>query len=100
MEIAKTSMLELGRIQAEMFMANNYSYCEILVKASCPRTILVMAYNRLVRESKLVPIEDLLQEQKEQAWETAKELAKGRLGRNALVDLVKSLLAIEYFLNV
>lgn len=54
MEIAKTDMLYLGRKQAEMFVANNDVYCEVLVKASCPRTILVMNYNRLVRENKIV----------------------------------------------
>jgi hypothetical protein len=34
------------------------------------------------------------------AYDTAKDIAKGRLGRAELVELVKALVAIEYFLEL
>lgn len=96
----KNDMLDLGQKQAALFTANNLAYCEILVTCECPRHILVSAYRCLVRLGKLAPIEDLLQEQKEVAWQTAKDIAKGRMGQKALVEVVQALLTIEYFLNL
>jgi hypothetical protein len=93
-------MLDLGRKQAQLFLANNVVYCELLVTCDCPREILVMTYHGLVRREKITPIEDMLQEQKETAWQTAKDIANGRLGRKALVEVVQALLVIEYFLNL
>lgn len=93
-------MMDLGRQQVELFLSNNVTYCEILVTCCCPRHILLMAYQRLVRLRKLTPIEDMLREQKEVAWATAKDIAKGRLGKKDLIEVVQALLTIEYFLNL
>lgn len=100
MNPAKSHMLELGRQQAQLFLANNILYCEILVTSSCPRHILLLAYENLVRQRKLTPIEDLLLVHKQTAWETAKEIAKDRMDRKGLIEVVKALLTIEYFLNL
>lgn len=100
MVLDKTDMLGLGQLQAQLFVSNNVAYCETLVTCDCPRKILVMTYERLVRQRKIIPIEDMLQDQKQTAWDTAKEIAKGRLGRKALVEVVQALLTIEYFLNL
>jgi hypothetical protein len=100
MVASKTDMLELGRKQAKLFLDNNVAYCEILVVATCPREILRIAYHTLLRQGKLSPIEDLLQQEKETAWATAKDIARGRLGRKALVEVVQALLVIEYFLTL
>lgn len=100
MNLAKTDMLGLGQLQAQLFVGNNVVYCETLIICDCPRKILGMIYVRLVRQHKIIAIEDMLQEQKQIAWDTAKEIAKGRLGRKALVEVVQALLTIEYFLNL
>jgi hypothetical protein len=91
--------LQLGRQQAEIFVSNNVAYCEILVTCSCPRTILLYAYNHLVYLQKITPIEELLLDDKQFAWETAKDIAKGRLSRKSLIELVQALVALNYFLN-
>lgn len=91
--------MELARKQAGLFNTDNAAYCNILVNASCSRHILVIAYHHLVYQNKIVPIEDLLQADKEQAWATAKDMADGRLNKINLILLVKALMALEYFLN-
>lgn len=97
---ASHDMLDLGRKQAQLFLSDNLTYCEFLVCCDCPRAILVMAYFRLVKERKLTAIEDMLLSEKETAWQTAKDIAQGRLGRRPLVEVVKALLVIEYFLKL
>lgn len=96
----KIEFLDLGRKQAELFTSNNLAYCENLVTCSCPREILLLAYFRLVRERKIIPYEDLLQPDKDKARQLTLDIAKGRLNDRQLRELVKSLLAIEYFLNL
>ncbi len=93
-------MLDLGQKQAQLFLANNVAYCEVLVTCACPRHILLSAYSQLVRLQIIAPIEDLRQEEKENAWQTAKDIAQGRLGRKDLIEVVQALLTIEYFLNL
>lgn len=100
MKVAGMNLLELGQKQVEIFLAHKANYCEILVTCACPRHILVMAYENLVRQFKIAPVEDMLLQDKEFAWGKAKEIAKGRLGKKELVEIVKALVAIEYFLNL
>lgn len=100
MATATFDMLELGRKEAESFKTNNVAYCEVLVTCTAQRNILRMAYNQLVHRKKVTPIEDMLLADKTTAYNTAKEIAKDRLGRGALIELVKALIAIEYFLNL
>lgn len=96
----KNDTLELGRKQAELFMTNNVVYCEILVTCSCPRHILVRAYQYLVLTNKIVALEDMLTSDQKAAGEIAKSFVNGRLERKELIEVVKALLAIEYFLNL
>lgn len=100
MVLAKTDMLDLGRKQAQLFTANNVAYGETLVTCYCPRDILLKCYYGLVRRGKVTAIEDMLQQEKETAWETAKDLAKGRLRIKELKDVVRALVTLEYFLNL
>lgn len=96
----KSDILELGRKQAQLFSSGNVVYCETLVTCYCPREILLKAYYALVRRGKITAIEDMLQHEKEMAWDTAKDIAKDRLGIKALKDVVRALVAIEYFLTL
>lgn len=100
MLLEKSEILDLGRRQALLFQADNLGYCERLITTDYPRQFLSKVYWVLVRREKIIPKEDMLQDQKELSWQTAKEIAKGRLGRKDLVELVHALLAIEYFLNL
>jgi hypothetical protein len=97
---AVPSFLELGRKQTVFFTVDNVLYCEVLVSADSCRSILVGCYSTLVRLGKLIPIENLRQSEKEVAWQTAKNIAKGRLGKKAMIELVQALMALEYFLNL
>jgi hypothetical protein len=93
-------MLDLARKEVESFKANNLAYCEVLVTCTTQRNILRMGYNLLVHRKKIVPIEEMTLAAKTTAYETAKDIAKGRLGRPGLIELVKALIVIEYFLNL
>lgn len=93
-------MLQLGQKQAQVFTASNVAYCEMLVDGRTRREILLCCYRCLVRTKRLRPIEELSQEQKVLAWQTAKYIAKGRMGQKSLVEVVQALLTIEYFLNL
>ncbi len=95
----KSSFLELGRKQAQLFTENNVAYCEVLVTCSCPRHILLQSYYRLVREGKITAYEDLVQATQEDARQMTLDIAKGRMSNKELRELAKALLAIEYFLT-
>jgi hypothetical protein len=94
------TILDLGAKQAEMFSKDHLVYAELLVTANAPRLILSYCYSALCRLGKIPPIEGLLLEQKYVLWETAKEFSKGRLSETEGVQLVKSLYALEYYLNL
>ena len=100
MTAVKNEMLELGRKQAQMFQDNNLAYCEVLVKDSCNRHILLQTYHILVRREKITAYEDLLADDLEQAREITLDIAKGRLSNKELRELAKALLAIAYFLDL
>jgi hypothetical protein len=100
MKVGGMGMYELGCKQAALFEIDNITYCEVRVTCYTPRQILLYAYHSLVRQRKIIPIEELLIEDKEIAWRTAKEFAKGRLGKKALIEVAQALLTLEYFLNL
>jgi hypothetical protein len=100
MVAVKNDMLELGRKQAQMFQDNNIAFCEVLVKDTCNRHILLHAYRSLVYWRKITAYEDLLQEDLEEARQMTLDIAKGRLSNRELRELAKALLAIAYFLDL
>ena len=100
MNIAGLDLMELGRKQAVLFGMDNVAYCEVLVTCYAPRTILDYAYHKLVRQGKMLAKEDLLVHQKEGVRKIARDIAKKRLGKKAFEELIHSLLALEYFLNL
>lgn len=100
MDFLKKDMIQVGLKQAQVFTASNIAYCEMLVDGRTRREILLCCYRCLVRTKRIRPIEELPQEQKKIAWQTAKDIAQNRLGRKALIEVVQALLTIEYFLNL
>jgi len=94
-----TSLLELGKKQAELFISNNLVYADCLVKFDSCRSIMNTCYRILVNSNEIVPIEEIKKEDKLNIWDTAKELSKDRLDRNQLIELVKALVTLEYFLQ-
>lgn len=97
--MATTSfIMAIGKKQAELFVANNIGYCEFMVTATTPRTILNLVYNYLVRDGKITALENLTLDEKRMSWETAKDFAKGRLNETELIEVVKSLHALEFLL--
>jgi hypothetical protein len=95
-----STWLELGKQQAELFANDNFIFAELLITTECSRGIMVVCYTVLVRTMIIGPIEKMAIEDKQTLWETAKEIAKGRLGENKMIELSKALVSLEYFLNL
>lgn len=91
--------LELARKQVFLFELDNVSYMRTLVNAQSIRNIMIGGYNSLLVGNKLTPIESLPPEQKTTMWETAKEIAVGKLDTEKLIELCKALCCLEYMLN-
>lgn len=92
--------IELGKKQADIFSGNHLAYCELLVTGNSCRKILSYVYGTLCRTGKIVLIENLDIDQKHNLWEMAKDISKDRLGQDELIQLVKSLYSLEYYLNL
>lgn len=90
---------ELGRKQTELFSENHLVYTELLVTASASRMILNYIYGSLARSGKVIPIERVGAENEKILWETPKDISKGRMNETELVQLIKALITLEYYLN-
>lgn len=92
--------LLLAEQQAQLFLKDNIAYSETLVSCKVPRLILLGAYKILVNRQIIKPLEKLTQEEKRICWDTSKDISKGRLSKDELIELAKSLYCLEYFLNL
>ncbi len=92
-------ILDLGKKQSEIFISDNIGYVNSIITCKVPRQILLDCYSVLTRSGILKPIEDMPKEEKRNVWETAKEFAKDRLDKDQLIELVKALISLEYFLQ-
>lgn len=86
--------------QAELFTENNIAYSSTLVTGESTRYIMNSAYRGLVNGNHLVPLELLPKDEKENVWETAKEISAGRLNKAKTIELSKALYCLEYILNL
>lgn len=94
--------IELGRKQVfgtYGFHWNNQNFINCLVKYHYVRWTLTCAYSGLVSSKKMVPIESLPEEDKENLRSMAKYYADGRLKKKELMELIKALITLEYFLQ-
>lgn len=92
--------MELVVYQSKLFNDNNTGYCSTLVGCESIRKMWVVAYNCLVCLKRISPIENLSIEEKTTIWETAKDIASERLGKQEMIELCKSLYTLEYILNL
>lgn len=89
----------LGKQQLEIFEQNCEAYFELLSTAATQRTILSMFYFVSVRSKRIMPIDKLVESDKRDLWESAKEIASGRLDHNQTIELSKCLYTISCFLK-
>lgn len=102
-EIAKAQteyMWELGRKFARQFEWDNIRFTEMLVAAGGTRGLLVWIYCLLRNYKKIVALEDLSKEDKDQMWGLAMDVCQGEhRTRKKMHEIVMAFYALEYFLN-
>ena len=86
----------LGARQVELFESNSPIYLDVFCSGEGIRKILRGYYNELVRDEKVIAIENLEPEYKKQLKETAIEMAKGRLNKEGCIELCKCLQVLSY----
>lgn len=99
MKSLNSTFIEMGRKQAELFHQNNQVYIDCLVKFDSPRHIMLLAYSVLVGSGKLVPVESLPLEDKNQLWILTKEFAAGRMEKTKSLELAKALYTLEHYMQ-
>lgn len=92
--------MDLAIKQAKLFTEDNINYTNALVTCESIRNIWVSAYRGLVRLNYLGPLEGLPTDEKNNVWETAKDIAANRLNLSKTIELCKSLYCLEYVLNL
>lgn len=92
--------MDLAIRQSKLFIEDNVNYMSALVTCPSIRNIWVSAYDALVRLNHLGPLEGLPTSEKNNVWETAKEIAAGRLNNTKTIELSKALYCLEYILNL
>jgi len=99
MEQTENMWVVLGKQQLNIFEQQSEAYFELLVTGLTQRTILSMFYFVSVRSKRLLPIEKLPESDKKDLWESAKDIAAGRLDNNQTIELSKCLYTIQCFLK-
>ncbi len=93
-------MLNFGRKQAALFLNDNLSYTEALLRLTGSRKAMVWLYDILKNYKYLVPIEGLDKSVKQKMWLTVKDICSGRLDdKEKTIEMCKAFYVIEYFLN-
>jgi len=86
--------------QSKVFAENNVPYMDAMVNGDSIRYIWQVCYSYFINTKQLPPLESLPVEDKTHVWETAKEIAAGRLNNKKTIELSKSLYCLEYVLNL
>jgi hypothetical protein len=95
----KEMWIDLGRKQVDCFTNDHETYLECIVKYTGIRDVMMMVYRMLLSSKMIQPLEDQHYEGKLHVWETAKEIAAGRMDKEGQIQLSKVLYTIEYYLN-
>lgn len=92
--------LEMGKKYAADFEKDNIGFCKGLPGVPVAMQILSSCYEIFVRGNKIKKIEALAKEEKNIMWETAKEIADGRITNNeGMIRLCTCLYALEFILT-
>jgi hypothetical protein len=95
----KSDFVDLGYKMAAQCRENPEVFLDLLITAPSQRSILFSAYNSLRMRGKLKAIELLPEEARREIWQSAKDLAKGRLPTDKFVLLSKVLYTLNYLLE-
>lgn len=92
---SQNSIIKTGIWYVEQFEKDNCFFMECLVTMSAVREIMIMVYNRLIVDNKILPIETLDEELKKELWINAHEFSKNRLPANEVKKLCKVLTVLK-----
>lgn len=93
-------MERIGRKEAAYFENDNIGYTEEIISFNCRRSIMVWVYSELKKNNKIVPIENLAPEDKNNMWGFIKEICAGKTeDQKRMIEVCKVFYVIEYFLN-
>lgn len=93
----QSSIIKILFFYISEFEKDNSFFIECLIKFSAVRKIMVMGYFRLLKDGKIVPIENLHNDEKISFWNDAKEFAAGRLDNDQCIEFTKCLYTLKYF---
>jgi hypothetical protein len=93
------SFIDLGRKQAQLFRDNPEIFLECLIEYPSQRSVLFAIYNSLRMRGEIKTMEALPENERREIWNTAKELAKGRLPVDKMILLSKVLYTLNWLLE-
>lgn len=94
--------IDVGKEMAADFLASkdNLAYLKCLSVLSVPKQVMLLAYTALHRSKKIPTIEMLPLHDKNKTWETAKQIADGRISSiEQMQDISRCLITLEYLLQ-
>ncbi len=90
-------IINIGIWYGEQFEKDNSIFIECVVKYKTMRALMIMVYNRLVFDKKIISIEKILPEDKTTLWKDAYEFSNGRLSKEERIGLSKVLYVLKVF---
>lgn len=91
--------IELGIKQANLCRTNPEAYISTLVTANSQRLIMMNVYNSMVRQERLIKIEELERAIKAEYWVMAKNAGAGKLPEDKLKMLSRCLYCLDHLLS-
>jgi len=93
-------MERIGRKEAAYFENDNVGYTEEIIMLNCRRSIMCWVYSEMKKHKKIVPIEQLDEEDKKQLWKFTIDICAGRVTeKKKKIEVLKTFYTLEYFLN-
>lgn len=93
-------MERIGRKETAFFEQDNTGYTEQIIGMNCRRGIMCWVYCTLKSAKKIIPIEELEIEVKNQMWGFVNEICAGKeMDKNRKIEIAKTFYVLEYFLN-
>lgn len=94
------TILRIGREQTDQFENASEAYVTDLIEFEPRRKMMMWIYHDLVKEKRLLPVEEYDKETKTRMWLIIKEMVNGRTDdKRKIIEIVKTMYLIEYFIN-